>query len=880
MKTSLSIVTRDALRLWRIRKVWVIVLGVMITPAFYAWVNIAAFWDPYGNTENISVAVVNEDRGAGSKLTGDLDVGTQMIAQLKKNNQLGWQFMDADSAKRAVNSGDVFASVTVPPSFSADIISIFQGRYSQPTLQYEVNEKTSAIGPKITDQGATGIENQINSAFKEQVSNAITAELRKSGGELSTTLNNTSDSAADSLTETAESLRSAQADITAAKKSVTSAGPTIDATTDALESVDKTLGDAERALRQVLNITGEVQRKTAAVSDSVNAAYFQGSSSLNDAVTSAMNAVSSVTGDLESAGSGIDDALGGASGVVDQSDRAIDQLQQLLDGGGGTTEAAAPLTDALNGLRERNATNRQLVTDLTGLKDAASDTAGTVTAAANALENATLATRDSSDDLRSSVGETLPVLNSAINELNASAGGYSSALASQQTLVRESIGLLDGTGRQLSAANGVLDSFIGDLSGIEDGLRTAQSDILLLNAASGDGPLGTVSNLDSEGISQFFASPAEVVSHPVFPVSSYGSGMAALFTNLALWVGSFMLVVLFRTEVDTAGLKRASITQAYSARFLLLAIIAVGQALVVSIGNLVLDVQTVNPVVFVATCALIGLAYLSIVFALVTAFGHIGRGIAVVLAFIQIPGASGIYPIEMVPDFFRDIYPFLPFTYGIGALRETIGGFYGTHYWHDMGLLVGMAAAAFVFGTLFRRGLSHVKVLVHTQLADGGLVVHEKVELTGSKYPLSDIIHALRDRDDFREKVDRRWKPLRDHYPALLRSAILIGVVGVVILVFIARTLPEQKAILFGLVCLWILVITAFVSILEYARHSFARAQQLADLPDDELRRAVTSTGTDEELTYAEEESSTNNKQCSSERASTNRSDDNTGGDS
>lgn len=851
----------------------------MITPAFYAWVNIAAFWDPYGNTENISVAVVNEDRGASSELTGYVDVGAQMVDQLKQNDQLGWQFMNADAAENAVNSGDVFASVTVPPSFSADILSIFQGQYSQPTLHYEVNEKTSAIGPKITDQGATGIENQINSAFKEQVSNAVTAELRNSGGELSSTLNNTRDSAANSLTDTAESLSSAQADIEAAQKSVDSAGPMIDATKDALESVDKTLGDAKRALRQVQNITGEVQRQTTAVSDSVNDAYFKGSSSLSAAVTSALNAVSSLTGDLESAGSGIDDALGGASGVVDQSDRAIDQLQQLLDGGEGTAEAAAPLTNALNGLRERNTTNRQLVTDLTGLKDAASDTAGTVTAAANALENATLATHDSSDDLRSTVGETLPALNSAINELNSSAGGYSSALESQQTLVRESIGLLDGTGRQLSAANGVLDSFIGDLSGIEDGLRTAQSDIVLINAASGDGALDTVSNLDAEGISQFFASPAEVESHPVFPVSSYGSGMAALFTNLALWVGSFMLVVLFRTEVDTAGLKRASITQAYSARLLLLAIIAVGQALVVSIGNLVLDVQTVNPVVFVATCILIGLAYLSIVFGLVTAFGHIGRGIAVVLAFIQIPGASGIYPIEMVPDFFRDIFPFLPFTYGIGALRETVGGFYDSHYWHDMGTLAGMAVAAFVLGILFRRGLSHVKLLVHTQLADGGLVVHEKVELTGSKYPLPDIIHALRDRDDFREEVDRRWKPLRDHYPALLRSTILIGVVGVVILTFIARSLPEQKAILFGLVCFWILVFTAFVSILEYARHSFARAQQLADLSDDELRLAATSSGTDEEVTDTEKESSTNSEQRSSERASTNRTEDCTGGD-
>ena len=49
-----------------------------------------------------------------------------------------------------------------------------------------------------------------------------------------------------------------------------------------------------------------------------------------------------------------------------------------------------------------------------------------------------------------------------------------------------------------------------------------------------------------------------------------------------------------------------------------------------------------------------------------------------VLAIIQIPCASGLYPIELLPGFFHAIYPLLPFTYGIDAMRETIGGFYGT----------------------------------------------------------------------------------------------------------------------------------------------------------------------------------------------------------
>ena len=70
VNTAWKIFIRDLKRLVSVRKVWVILIGVMITPALYSWVNVAAFWDPYGNTENIKVAVVNEDRGASSPLTG------------------------------------------------------------------------------------------------------------------------------------------------------------------------------------------------------------------------------------------------------------------------------------------------------------------------------------------------------------------------------------------------------------------------------------------------------------------------------------------------------------------------------------------------------------------------------------------------------------------------------------------------------------------------------------------------------------------------------------------------------------------------------------------------------------------------------------------
>ena len=58
-----QIFLRDIARLGRTKKSWIILIGLVITPALYSWVNIAAFWDPYGATENIKVAVVNEDKG-------------------------------------------------------------------------------------------------------------------------------------------------------------------------------------------------------------------------------------------------------------------------------------------------------------------------------------------------------------------------------------------------------------------------------------------------------------------------------------------------------------------------------------------------------------------------------------------------------------------------------------------------------------------------------------------------------------------------------------------------------------------------------------------------------------------------------------------------
>ena len=167
--------------------------------------------------------------------------------------------------------------------------------------------------------------------------------------------------------------------------------------------------------------------------------------------------------------------------------------------------------------------------------------------------------------------------------------------------------------------------------------------------------------LDASRIASFMLSPTVLDTHTLYPIDTYGSGMAPLFTSLALWVGVFMLMVLFKLEVDNEGLEGRHVTtnQTYMARYLLLAIVAGLQGIVCAVGDLIIRVQCANRFVFILTAWLTSLAYLAIAYALSATFMHVGKALVVALVMLQIPGASGLYPIEMMPDFYRALYPFL-----------------------------------------------------------------------------------------------------------------------------------------------------------------------------------------------------------------------------
>ncbi|KFM99042.1 YhgE/Pip domain-containing protein [Bacillus clarus] len=185
-------------QIWRIYKTdlrnvakhWaaiVIVLGLMILPSLYAWFNIKASWDPYGNTKEVPIAVSNQDVGAN--LRGkDINIGKEIVDSLKKNKNLGWKFVDEKQAIYGVERGDYYASITIPEDFSEKIATVISDNPKKPELDYYVNEKVNAIAPKITAKGASGITEEISKNFVKTANGEIFKIFNDLGIDLETNL--------------------------------------------------------------------------------------------------------------------------------------------------------------------------------------------------------------------------------------------------------------------------------------------------------------------------------------------------------------------------------------------------------------------------------------------------------------------------------------------------------------------------------------------------------------------------------------------------------------------------------------------------------------------------------------------------------------------
>lgn len=217
---------------------------------------------------------------------------------------------------------------------------------------------------------------------------------------------------------------------------------------------------------------------------------------------------------------------------------------------------------------------------------------------------------------------------------------------------------------------------------------------------------------DVSVLSKALSAPVGIDRVAVFPVENFGSAMAPLYTSLALFIGSLLILVVLKPTVSErkireAGLVNVKPRQLFLGRFGCMAFLSLCQTTLMGLGNLFfLQVQVAHPWLYMGVFWLAGLVFTFLIYALVFSFANLGKAIAVLLLIVQVTGCGGSFPLQLLPSFIQQLSPWLPATHVVNAMRAAMMGTYGNDYWVQMGELALFLVPAALLGLVLRKPLA------------------------------------------------------------------------------------------------------------------------------------------------------------------------------
>lgn len=663
--------------------VCIVVVFLMFIPSIYAWFNILASWDPYANTEGILVGVANNDKGA--ELNGEaVNIGKEVIEGLKENKDLGWRFTSEREAKAKVEKGDYYASIIIPENFSEHIATIMTDDPKKAEIDYYVNEKINSIAPKITAAGANSIVDNVSKTFIKSASGSILAIFN----ELGITLQNelpTIQKMKNMVYLLEGQLPELEQNIKTVQTHVKKAEDIIKKVNDGLDSIEGITSQKDKLVSDVSSYV-----------DSTRQAFEE----INPLLK---NDIVNIRSDNES-------VLVLANRLTGQ-DLPDNESNLLVEQGVTRINKELYLLDSMYNLlvRVNQFNGKNLLQPEIQLVDELRDNTSNQLQALNDRAYGNLIELGGNNDQvlasfqESYSKETGPKFNEIWNETESILNNVQVTMAEGTKVLPEVRTLLNETNRTLETRTGDIDKLMNKFPEIETKIKALASKMREIDKSYDMEEVIDFLRNDIEQESEFFSEPVLLNKHSLFPIPNYGSAMSPFFTALSLWVGGTILISMLSVGVSQ---KVYSPYQIYIGRYLIFFIIGVMQALSVSIGNIILiGVYVADKFEYILFSVLISTVFTLIVYTFVSVLGNVGKGISVVLMVLQISSSGGTFPIQVTPPFFQHINPFLPFTYAVGLLRESVGGITWSVAGKDIFILILFLVITLILGIILKKPL-------------------------------------------------------------------------------------------------------------------------------------------------------------------------------
>lgn len=715
MKNIFKIYKNDLKDIFTNKVLLVIIIGLCILPSLYAWFNIKASWDPYGNTGNISVAVINKDSGA-EIMNKKVNMGDELVKELKTNKDLGWKFVDRKKALEGVNSGKYYAYIEIPSNFSENLTSLVSKDIKKGTIIYTVNEKINAIAPKITSKGATTIQNEVNQTVVKTVSEVVLKAFKEAGIEIEKQL--------PKLSTLENNLVEVQGKFKDIDKVVDTAVDATDKVSDIIKDIQNDMPLIKDTITNSKNLSSDIK---SFLNDSKT-----GLSQLSPILKNDLGLISEISSNAKNAVSDLIDAINKGS---ESAPQLIDNLSTKLSDLASSTNTLTKFLEKLNKLVPGNQL-KSVIDSLNSISAKLDTAVSSLQTIKNQVANGEKPPLTNLNNLLKVIGDVNTITSSILNNFDSKIQGPISNIIEDSFKVADNIiAVLDSAEKKLPAVEDILNttlSFSGSAekgaSFIKEKLPYAKSvvDTIVdsmkkINNSSEVNELISLLKSDVLKRSDFLKQPVDLVENRLYPIKNYGSAMAPFYTVLSLWVGILLLMSLLSTNVH-GDYKPNEVYFGRGLTFLTLTII---QALIVSLGDIYfLKVQAVNIPLFILISVFTSIVFTAIVYSLVSIFGNVGKAIGVVLLVIQVAGSGGTFPIQVTPQFFQNVYPLLPFTYAISAMREAVGGIYMPNLTKDISTLAIFIVVFVIFTVFFKKPINKVTEKIQDRFNESDLTGH------------------------------------------------------------------------------------------------------------------------------------------------------------
>ncbi len=292
----------------------VTVCVVCFIPILYAGVFLKSIWDPYGNMEDLPVAVVNEDQSVDFQ-GKTIAVGDELVKKLKNNDDLGWKFVSAKEAKKGMKDNKYYMVVTLPKDFSKNAATVLEDTPKKMNIKYETNGGLNYLGEVVGENAIKQLKSEVGETVTKEYASTIISLVKEIGTGMQTAADGSQ-----KLSDGTTQLASGNEEITANLKKLAASTVTFSDGTNTLKvGLDQYVDGVSQVNSGAQQLDSGVSQLTAQLP-----ALTSGVSTLNSGATSLKNGVSTYT-------DGADQLSDGTIQLVNQLQSSLTQLNKQVD---------------------------------------------------------------------------------------------------------------------------------------------------------------------------------------------------------------------------------------------------------------------------------------------------------------------------------------------------------------------------------------------------------------------------------------------------------------------------------------------------------------------------------------------------------------------